>query len=410
MQALNGIRVLDLTQIMAGPYCTMLLADLGATVIKIERPEGGDDARRMGFRVSAERQESLSYLAMNRNKYGMAVDIRRAPGREILIRLIRSADVLVENFRPGTMGRLGLAYEDVREINPRMIYCSISAYGQTGPMAGQGGFDLVAQAMSGVISVTGTPDHPAKSGVPLSDLNAGLFASHAILAALLYRTQSGEGQYIDTSLLEGALAYTIWESTEYWATNIAPSGLGTAHRNSAPYQTFATQDGSIAIGAANQRNWERLAHALQAEYLLDDARFATNSERLANRGVLADILTTLFKRRSTQDWLAILKAAEVPAGPVLNMAQVYQHPQVKARQMELSYQHPVAGLVHGIGMPVKMSKTPAALLRPAPLLGQHTFHYLLQAGYSYAECLSMERAGIVRDAHWEEPDGPGKGD
>ncbi|PSR25928.1 MAG: CoA transferase [Sulfobacillus benefaciens] len=402
MDALAGIRVLDLTQIMAGPFCTELLADLGAEVIKIERPNGGDDARRMGSNIAPN--ESLSFIAMNRNKLGMAIDIRTEAGRNLLLRLIQTADVLVENFRPGTMAHLGLSYEQVQAINPGLVYCSISAFGQTGPFAERGGFDLVAQAMSGIISVTGTPDHPAKCGVPLSDLNAGLFASHAILAALLYRGKTGEGQYIDTSLLEGALAYTIWESNEYWSTGDNPKGLGTAHRNSSPYQTFPTADGAIAIGAANQRNWERLAEVLDADELLHDSRFETNRLRTVHRDELASILAPIFQQRSTSEWLEALDAAQVPAGPVLRMSEVYAHPQVIARHMEDTYQHPLAGLVHSIGMPVKLSRTPARIHCPAPLLGQHTFRIMKTLGMTDEECLELEREGIVVDAHWKEPE------
>lgn len=395
MQALPGIRVLDLTQIMAGPFCTMLLADLGATVIKIERPDGGDDARRMGFPIDPGKHESLSFIAMNRNKYGIAVDIRTDGGKVILRKLIETADVLVENFRPGTMPRLGFSYEDTRQINPALIYCSISAFGQTGPLADRGGFDLVAQALSGVISVTGTPDHPAKCGVPISDLNAGLLASHAILAALVYRTKTGEGQYIDTSLLEGALAYTIWESNEYWATGKPPVGLGTAHRNSAPYQTFRTADGAVAIGAANQNNWLRLIRALNVETLKDDPRYTTNAQRRKNQKALEEDLMPIFAQRTTSDWVRVLEEAGVPAGPVLTIDEVYAHPQIQAREMELTYNHPVAGPVHSIGMPVKMSKTPATLTRPAPMLGQHTRRVLLDMGFTEDECRSWEKSGVI---------------
>ncbi|MCL8208793.1 MAG: CoA transferase [Actinomycetia bacterium] len=398
MAALEGIRVLDLTQIMAGPFCTRLLADYGAEVIKIERPEGGDDARRMGF-VSPT-GESLSFIAMNRNKLGIAVDIRRPEGQDILWRLIHTADVLVENFRPGTMERLGFGYEAVHRVNPRLIYCSISGFGQTGPYRDRGGFDLVAQAMGGIISVTGTPEHPAKAGVPLSDLNAGLFASHAILVALVARGRTGEGQWIDTSLLEGAIAYTIWESLEYWATGVPPVGLGTAHRNSAPYQTFFTRDGSIAIGAANQRNWERLARALGRDDLLADPRFADNLRRLEHRAELEAELAPTLATKTTDEWLAILDEAGVPAGPVLRLDQVYQHPQVKARAMEIVIDHPVAGPTHEIGMPVKLSGTPAAVYRPAPLLGQHTFQVLRGLGYAEDQLRAWEQGGIIRDAHW----------
>ncbi len=394
-QALSGIRVLDMTQIMSGPYCAMLLADLGAEVIKIEKPQGGDDSRRMG--PPYYNGESAAFLAMNRNKLGLALDIRSLQGKELLWRLIDSADALVENFRPGTLARLGFGYDAVHARNPRLVYCSISAYGQTGPLREQGGFDLVAQAMSGVLSVTGTPEQPAKIGVPMADLNAGLFASHAILAALLARARTGEGQHVETSLLEAALAYTLWESNEYWATGEAPRRLGTAHRLSAPYQVFATADGWIAIGAANQRNWERLVDALERRDLLEDARFASNSERMAHLPALVETLTDTFKTRTTGDWSARLEAAGVPSGPVLDMGQVYAHPQVQARQMELAVEHPVAGVVHAIGFPVKYSATPSALQRPAPMLGQHSVSILRGLGLSDEECQALAAEGVIVD-------------
>lgn len=395
--ALEGIRVLDLTQIMAGPFCAMLLADLGAEVIKIENPRGGDDARRMA--PPYYNGESAAFIAMNRNKYGMAVDSRTPAGREVLWRLIESADVLVENFRPGTMARLGFGFEDVHARYPALVYCSISGFGQTGPYRERGGFDLVAQAMSGVLSVTGSPEEPAKVGVPISDLNAGLYASHAILAALLARARTGEGQYIDTSLFEAALAYTIWESNEYWATGVAPRRLGTAHRLSAPYQVFATADGWIAIGAANQRNWELLAIALERADLLQVAEFATNADRMENLARLVEALTATLKTRTTEEWLRVLDEAGVPCGPVLTLDEVYQHPQVKARAMDIEVQHPVAGRVHAIGFPVKYSATPGLLYRPAPVLGQHTFALLESLGYSPEQCRQFEADGVVLDAH-----------
>lgn len=399
-RALDGIRILDLTQIMAGPFCTMLLADLGAEVIKVERPAGGDDSRRMGSANDAG--DSLAFLAVNRNKWGIALDIRHTEGQAILRRLIESSDVLVENFRPGTMKRLGFDYDAVSQYRPDVVYCSISGYGQTGPYASHGGFDLVAQAMAGIISVTGTPENPAKSGVPLSDLNAGLFASHAILAALLYRSRTGLGQYVDTSLWEAALAYTIWETNEYWETGIPPVGLGTAHRNSAPYQTFRTANGTLALGAANQRNWEKLVSALGRHDLLNDPRFQTNASRLAHRQILEESLGHTFLERSTEEWTAILHEAGVPSGPVLNMAEVYAHPQTQARDMHLLVDHPTRGSVHAIGMPVKYSKTPGAIQRPAPLLGQHTFRILRDLGYSHDTLEELERRQVIRDAHWEQ--------
>lgn len=398
--ALEGIRVVELTQIMAGPFCGMLLADLGAEVIKIEKPRGGDDSRRMA--PPYYNGESAAFLAMNRNKYGMALDIRTPVGKELLWRLIATADVLIENFRPGTMQRLGFAYEAVHRKHPALIYCSISGFGQTGPDHERGGFDLVAQAMSGLISVTGTPTDPAKVGVPMSDLNAGLFASHAILAALFYRSRTGEGQYIDTSLFEASLAYTMWESNEYWATGTSPRGLGTAHRLAAPYQVLPTSDGWIAIGAANQRNWERLAQALERTDLLHMPLFATNSERMAHLEMLVDMLAETLKTRTTEAWLRALESVDVPCSPVLTLAQVYQHPQVHAREMDIEIEHPIAGRVHAIGFPVKYSTTPAQMYRPAPVLGQHTFTLLESLGLDLAQCQQLETEGIIYDAHLKQ--------
>ncbi len=395
--ALEGIRVLDLTQIMAGPFCTMLLADLGAEVIKIENPRGGDDSRRMA--PPYYNGEAASFIAVNRNKYGIAVDIRTPAGKEVLWRLIATADVLVENFRPGTMTRLGFGYEQVHARYPALVYCSISGFGHTGPERDQGGFDLVAQAMSGILSVTGSPEEPAKVGVPISDLNAGLFASHAILAALLARSRTGEGQFVETSLLEAALAYTIWESNEYWASGSVPQRLGTAHRLAAPYQVFATADGWIAIGAANQRNWERLVQVMDRSDLLHNPLFVTNSDRMEHLPALVDTLTQTLKARTTEAWLQLLKQAEVPAGPVLTLDQVYQHPQVRARNMAIEIEHPLAGRVHAIGFPVKYSRTPGQMYRPAPMLGQHTFQILESLGMSAEECSQLEADGVILDGH-----------
>jgi formyl-CoA transferase len=395
--ALEGIRVLDLTQIMAGPFCAMLLADLGAEVIKIENPRGGDDSRRMA--PPYYNREPASFIAMNRNKYGIAIDIRTPPGKQLLWQLIETADVLIENFRPGTMARLGFGFEEVHTRYPALVYCSISGFGHTGPYREHGGFDLVTQAMSGVLSVTGSPEEPAKVGVPISDLNAGLYASHAILAALLSRVRTCEGQFIDTSLFEAALAYTFWESNEYWATGHAPQRLGTAHRLSAPYQVFATASGWIAIGAANQRNWEHLVQALDRSDLLQNPHFATNADRMTNLAELVETLTATLKTRTTEEWLQILEGAGVPCGPVLSLDEVYRHPQAQARAMDIQVEHPIAGHIHQIGFPVKYSSTPGQMYRPAPVLGQHTFAILESLGYSLEHCRQLEASGIILDAH-----------
>ena len=391
--------MLDLTQIMAGPFCTMLLADLGAEVIKIENPRGGDDSRRMA--PPYYDGESAAFMAINRNKYGVAIDIRTPPGKQLLWRFIETADVLVENFRPGTMARLGFGFEEVHASYPKLVYCSISGFGQTGPYRERGGFDLVAQAMSGILSITGSPEELAKVGVPISDLNAGLYASHAILAALLSRIRTGEGQYIETSLLEAALAYTIWESNEYWATGTAPRGLGTAHRLAAPYQVFATASGWIAIGAANQRNWEQLVRALDRPDLLHNAKFTTNADRMSHREELVETVTATLKTRTTEEWLPVFDEAGVPCGPVLTLDEVYLHPQVQARAMDIEVQHPIAGCIHAIGFPVKYSGTPGHIYRPAPVLGQHTFAMLESLGYSPEQRRQLESDGVVLDAHLE---------
>ncbi len=390
--SLDGVRVLDLTQIMAGPFATMLLADLGADVIKIEKPSGGDDSRRMGEILKGE---SAAFMTLNRNKRGIVLDLRSDHGKSILWKLIDTADVLVENFRPGTMDKLGFSYDAVHTRNPRLIYCSISGFGQTGPWRDRGGFDLVAQAMSGVLSVTGGPDSPAKVGVPISDLNAGLFASHAILAALYHREHSHQGQRIETSLLEAAMAYTIWESNEYWVTGHTPSRLGTAHRASAPYQVFQTSDGFIAIGAANQRTWEKLTEATLHPELKEDTRFVTNQDRMKNLPELINQLTHIFVKKSTDEWLDIMDTYGVPSGPVLTVPQVYEHPQVIARGMDLQTQHPTVGTVHTIGFPVKYSGTPPVLRHPGPILGQHTKEVLTELGLSSEDIKELEEKGVT---------------
>lgn len=395
--ALEGIRVVDLSQIMAGPFCAMLLADLGAEVIKIEKPQGGDDSRRMG--PPYYDGEAAAFMAVNRNKYGIAVDIRTPSGKQVLWRLLETADVLIENFRPGTLERLGFGYEDVHAKYPALIYCSISGFGHTGPYRERGGFDLVAQAMSGIVSVTGSSEEAVKVGVPISDLNAGLFASHAILAALLYKTRTGQGQHIDTSLFEAALAYTIWESNEYWATGTPPQRLKTAHRLTAPYQVFQTADSWIAIGASNQRNWEHLVQAMERPDLLQTSLYRTNSDRMTHLFTLVETLTETFKTRTTEEWQQRLDKAGVPAGPVLTLDQVYEHPQVRAREMDIEIDHPLAGHVHAIGFPVKYSGTPGRIMRPAPVLGQHSFHILETLGFTLEDCRQLEVEGIIHDAH-----------
>ncbi|WP_245177202.1 CoA transferase [Geodermatophilus sp. DF01-2] len=392
--ALTGVRVLDLTQVMAGAYCSMLLADMGADVVKVERPDGGDDTRRMSRGPDVEL--SPAFNAMNRNKRGLAVDLKDPRGVDVVRRLARDADVLVENFRPGMLDRLGLGHQALRKLNPELVYCSISGFGATGPYAGRGGYDLVAQAMSGLMSMTGEPGRPpAKVGVPVCDLNAGLFAAYGVLSAYVHRLRTGEGQFVDTSLLEAGVAYTVWETAMFFATGEVARPMGSAHRLSAPYEALPTADGWIAIGAANQRNWERLCAALGDDGLAADPRFADNGARMTHRIELAGELATRLRRRPTAQWLELLHAAGVPSGPLYDIEQVYADPQVQAREMLVETDHPRMGRVRHIGPPVKLSATPAAVRRPAPLLGQHSREVLAETGVPHAEIDELMAAGVL---------------
>lgn len=364
MSALDGIRVLELCQVMAGPFCGQVLADMGADVVKVEPPGVGDQTRRsMG---------EHAFRAVNRNKRSVTLDLKDPGDVAKLHALVETADVLMENYRPGVAGRLGADYETLRAINPRLIYASISGFGQTGPYAQRPGFDLIAQAASGVMSVTGEPGgDPVKCGVPVSDLSAGLFCAVGILSALHARERTGEGQRIDTSLWEGALALSIWETAELWATGKPPRPLGSAHRLSAPYQALRTADGHIVVGGNNQKLWERLCGVIGREDLPGDPRFATNADRMANRPALEAELERALAARGTHEWVDALLAAGVPAGPIHDYAEVVEDPHTKAREMVVELEHPEAGTVYGLGIPVKLSATPGSIRLPAPLLGEH---------------------------------------
>ncbi|MGH7431684.1 MAG: CaiB/BaiF CoA transferase family protein [Candidatus Methylomirabilales bacterium] len=391
---LEGVVVLDATQVMAGPFCTLLLADMGADVIKVEKPQGGDDSRSFGPPFIAG--ESAAFLAINRNKRSVALNLKSEEGRDVFRRLAGRSDILVENFRPGTMEGLGLHYEAIQRINPTIIYCSISGFGQTGPYRNRGGFDLVTQGMSGLISVTGHPGGPpTKVAVPISDLNAGMYAGYGILSAYVHRLKTGEGQHVDTSLLEGAVAYTFWESSAYFASGQIPQPMGSAHRLNAPYQVFETEDGALCIGAANQSTWEKLCTVLERQDLAQDPRFATNAERVRHYRELATLLQPIFLKRKMVAWLGMLEAAGVPAGPIYNMAQVYEDPHVRARAMLVELDHPVAGTIKNIGIPVKLSRTPGRIRRPAPLLGQHTDEVLRWLGLDQAQIGELRDAGAI---------------
>ena len=391
---LDGISVVDFSQILAGPFCTMLLADMGAEVIKVERPNGGDDTRRFG--PPFINGEGAAFLSLNRNKRSIVLDMKSEQGVEIAKKLVADADVLVQNFRPGVLERLGLGYEAVKAINPAMVYCTISGFGITGPYKAKGGFDLVAQGMSGLMSITGFPGSPpAKVGVPIADFNTGLYSAYAILSAYIHMLKTGRGQHIDVSLIESAIAYTLYESATYFATGEVSGPLGSAHRMIAPYQAFATSDGYVNIGAANQANWERTCKAVGRDELLEDERFTTNADRMAHIEDLTEIMNQTFATRTTADWVTTLEAANVPCGPIYDIGQVYADPQVKAREMEVEIDHPVAGRIKNIGVPVKLSDTPGSIRFAAPTLGQHTDEILGGLGFSADEIARMHESGAV---------------
>ena len=391
---LSGMVALDLTQIMAGPVCTMLLADMGADVIKIEKPNGGDDTRRMGPPFAGG--WAAGFLALNRNKRSLALNLRDEQGRQVFRRLLENADVVVENFRPGVMERLGLDYPALAQIKPSLVYCSISGFGATGPYRDRGGFDLVAQGMSGLMSITGFPDSPpAKVGVPITDISAGTLAAYGILCAYIHALKTGQGQTVDASLLEAGIAYTIWESALYFAEGEIPGPLGSAHRVSAPYQALRTQDGYVNIGAATQATWEQFCRAIGQESLIEDPRFKVPGDRKAREGELAELLELTLSRQTTADWLELLAQAGVVAGPIYNMEQVYQDPQVRAREMVIDLEDPELGTLHNIGIPIKLSATPGRINRRAPALGEHSEEVLLAAGFSPDEVALLVENGVV---------------
>jgi len=392
MGALSGVKVLELAHIMSGPTAGMLLADLGADVIKVEKVPDGDDTRR--FTPPEVNGESSAFMMMNRNKRGIALDLRQPTARQGLQRMADRCDVLIENFRVGTMDRLGLGYDTLRKTNPALIYCAISGYGRTGPDASKGGFDLVAQGLSGLMRITGEPGGPpTKVGSPVTDINAGILAALGIVAAYVHRLRTGEGQLIDTSLLEAGVMQTFWQSAIFLGSGREIGALGSAHPLTAPYQAFRTRDGWITVGASNQANYARLTQVLEAPELLDDPRFRDNAMRMANLPALVELLTQRFERKPSADWLSALTAAGVPAGPVLTIAEMLEDPQVRARAMVVETQHPKAGATQAIGCPLKLSATPARVVRPAPLYGQHTREVLLEFGFGAAEVQALLDAG-----------------
>jgi formyl-CoA transferase len=376
---LEGIRVLDVSQVMAGPFCCMLLGDLGADVIKVEPPTGDQTRSAMGFRLRGD--DSLGFLNMNRNKRSIALDLKSAPDREIFLKLAATADVIVENYRPGVVAKLGIDYDSVAAINPGIIYASISGFGQTGPWSARPGFDLMAQAAAGIMSITGHPDGPpAKSGGPLADIGCSMLTVYAILAAYIGRQKTGGGQFIDASLYEAGLSFAVWDICDYWGTGNIPERIGTANRMAAPYQAVRASDGHFVLGANNDRLYRRLCETIGRADLIAHPDYATNALRMKNReALIADLEATLITR-SRAEWVQALLDAGIPAGPILDYAEALGNEHAQARNMVMPITHPVEGEVKNIGFPVKLRGTPQEVRRHPPLLDEHRAEILRELG------------------------------
>lgn len=395
MKALDGVKVIDFSQVIAGAYCSQILADLGATVIKVEKP-AGDDTRGMSGAQASDPDASHAFSIMNRNKYGIVLDIRTDEGQQVAKTLLREADILVENFRPGTLERYGLGYEQLREQFPKLVYCSVSGYGTTGPLSQLGGYDLVGQGYSGLMSLTGEPGRgPMKIGVPICDIAAGTFAANAVLGAFVHASRTGEGQFVESSLLEAGTAFTVWEAALLFGADIKAGQTGTAHRLSAPYQSYETSDGWINIGAANQKSFKVLTEVLEIPEVLEDPRFSAGPARMKNLSALNGILYEAFGSNTTDHWVALLSEAGVPCGPVLDIEAAYASEQAVSRRIIVDGEHQKLGAVKYLNTPFKMSATPPQIERPAPLLGEHTSEVLAAAGYSDQKIAELLSAGVV---------------
>ncbi len=394
MGPLKGIKVVELAQIMAGPTCGMLLADMGADVIKVEKLPGGDDTR--SYSEPSIAGESAAFMILNRNKRGMAVNLKTPAGLEVVKRLLADADVVTENYRKGTLEKLGLGYDVLEKLNPRLVYCAVSGYGRTGPYADKGGFDLIAQGFAGLMSVTGEPGGPpVKSGTSIADINAGIFAALGIVSALVARGVTGRGQFVETSLMEAAIQQTYWQSAIFFATGVNPGPSGSAHILTAPYQAFPTADGWINVGGANQSNWERIVKVIGRPNLAADPRFLTNGDRMRNLAALTPLVAEPLKARDSAHWIREFEAAGIPVGPVNRIGDMLADPQVAAREMVVEVDHPRAGAVKALGLPIKFSDTPGSVTRAAPVLGQHTREVLESLGYTGAEIDRMKAEGAV---------------
>ena len=392
---IHGVKVLELAQIMAGPTCGLMLADLGAEVIKIEKIPGGDDTRR--FLPPDVNGEAAAFMMMNRNKRGMALDLKTKEGVDVFKRMVKQADVVVENFRKGTLEKLGVGYEELKKINPKIILCEISGYGRSGPYANKGGFDLIAQGMSGLMSITGESKGkpPMKVGAPVTDITAGILAATGVLAALVARATTGVGQRVDTSLYEAGIVHTYWQSAIASATGIAPGPLGSAHPLTTPYQAFQTKDKWITVGASNQNTWLKLIDALDVKELQDNEKFSSNVNRMQNVTELTEILKKELEKKTSAEWLTLFDEKGLPCGPINTVTEMFADPQTIERKMIVDVKNEKAGSFKAIGMPIKFSDTKVEDTKESPTFGQHTKQILLDHGFKGEEIDSLMKQGIV---------------
>jgi crotonobetainyl-CoA:carnitine CoA-transferase CaiB-like acyl-CoA transferase len=394
---LSGFRVLDLTRFLSGPYCTMVLAEFGADVIKIEQPHTGDDSRRLAPKIDGE---SYPFAMPNRSKRSVSLDLKTEQGLAVFRRMAAEADLVIENFRPGVAQRLGIGYDDLKAVREDILYCSISGFGQTGPYRDRPGFDIMAQGMVGFLRMTGEPGgRPAKVGIAINDIAAGATAIYSILAAEMHRRMTGEGQYMDISLVDAGLAWAVWESGAYFGAGEVPQPTGTRHRRSTPYQAYRTSDGYVTIGAANDRLWLRLLTALEKPEWATDPRFATLPDRMAHIDELEQEIEAITTTRTTEEWIKRVDEAGVPCGPVLTFDETLSDPHVIARDMVAELEHPIIGEMRTIGPPTKFSGLDFAVRGPAPWLGQHTAEVLRETGLSDDEIQALFTDAVVFDAH-----------
>ena len=394
-QALEGIRVLDLTRALAGPFCTLMLGDNGADVIKIEIPGAGDDTRKWGPPFIGD--ESAYFLSINRNKRSLTLNLQDPKAQDVFMKLAKDSDVVVENFTPGVMDRIGLGYEAVKAVNPNVVYCSISGFGQDGPYRSRPAYDQIMQGVGGLMSITGEPDgEPQKIGIAVTDIGAGMWSAFAITTALHHRDKTGEGQYIDISMLDAQVAWLTYQAAFFFANDEPPKRMGAAHPTLVPYQAFMCSDGKyINVAVGSERIWERFCQGMGREDLKDHPDYSVNSVRVAHRGAIVSMLQEIFLTRPVSEWVEDLQAANVPCGPINDLADVFADPQVLARDMLQEMPHPTLGTIKQTGLPIKFSRTPGGLNRHPPLLGEHNQEILSSLGYSDADVQSLKDASVI---------------